>query len=118
MSGVTSADSGVISGLVGTTAQIGGALGLAILATLSMSRTVALRESGVPADRALISGYHLALWVATGLVATAIPIAMTALHPAPGSVAGVHDGTQATVHVGGAVFVHAGRSAGHHRHPA
>ena len=44
MSGVTSADSGVISGLVGTTAQIGCALGLAVLATLSMSRTVALRE--------------------------------------------------------------------------
>ena len=56
MSGVTSADSGVTSGLMGTTAQIGGALGLAVLATLSMSRTVALRESGVPTARLRVSG--------------------------------------------------------------
>jgi EmrB/QacA subfamily drug resistance transporter len=113
MSGATS-DSGVISGLVATTAQMGGALGLAVLATLSTSRTVGLRENGVPMDLALISGYHLAFWVAAGLVAAAIAIAMTALHPTPRSASGAQHATRATVHVGGAVFVHAGTPAGHH----
>jgi MFS family permease len=82
MSGATPADAGLASGLVNTTAQVGGALGLAVLATLSASRTKELVAAGTARPEALTSGYHLAFLVAAGLVAAAIAVALTVLQPA------------------------------------
>jgi EmrB/QacA subfamily drug resistance transporter len=81
MSGASPADAGLASGLVNTTAQVGGALGLAVLATVSASRTSALIGRGAPVTAALTSGYQLAFWIAFGLVAAAIAIAATVLRP-------------------------------------
>ena len=87
MSGATPQDAGLASGLVNTTAQVGGAIGLAVLATLSASRSEDLGAAGTPVAEALTSGYQLAFWIATALVAAAIVVALTVLEtvaaPAP-----------------------------------
>jgi MFS family permease len=81
MSGATPQDAGLASGLVNTTAQVGGALGLAVLATLATSRTNTLTASGHPVASALTSGYHLAFWVAAALVGCALVVVLAAVEP-------------------------------------
>jgi EmrB/QacA subfamily drug resistance transporter len=81
MSGATRSDSGLASGLVNTTLQVGGALGLAVLATLATDRTESLIASGESAPSALTDGYQLAYLVGAGLVVGAIGIALAVLRP-------------------------------------
>jgi EmrB/QacA subfamily drug resistance transporter len=86
MSGAAPSEAGLASGLVNTTQQVGGALGLAVLATLSATRTDNLLHGGKAAADALTGGYHLAWAVGTGLLVAAIGFAVTILQPAPAMV--------------------------------
>ncbi|HEX7058978.1 MAG TPA: MFS transporter [Solirubrobacterales bacterium] len=81
MSDATPSDAGLASGLANTTPQIGGAVGLAVLATLATDRTDALLAQGESTAAALNDGYHLAYLVGAALVAIAVAVTLTVLRP-------------------------------------
>jgi MFS family permease len=60
MSEVGPEDSGLASGIVNTAFMMGGALGLAVLASLAAFRSAGLQAAGAAAPEALTAGYHLA----------------------------------------------------------
>jgi EmrB/QacA subfamily drug resistance transporter len=74
MSGATAEDSGLASGLVNTTQQVGAAVGLAVLSTLAASRVTA----ELPTAEELTSGFRLAFGAGAGIMGAAI-VAATVL---------------------------------------
>jgi EmrB/QacA subfamily drug resistance transporter len=79
MSGATPEDAGLASGFVNTSMQVGGAIGLAVLATLSGERTKNLLADGEGQLQALTSGYHVAYLAGAILAAIAVAIAIFVL---------------------------------------
>jgi EmrB/QacA subfamily drug resistance transporter len=78
-SGVASGDSGLASGLLNTTQQVGGSLGLAILSSVSTSRTTSALDGGSALPLALTHGFKGAFVVAAGLCAVAVVLALVLL---------------------------------------
>ena len=74
--GVDGGEAGLAGGLVNTSQQVGGALGMAALATLAASRTESLAASGAPVDVALAGGFSLAYLGAAGFAVIAAGVAL------------------------------------------
>ena len=71
LAGVTERDAGVAAGLIDTSQQLGGAIGIAIASTVAAAHSRVLAGQGHAAAVALTGGFHWALWVCglTGLAA-------------------------------------------------
>jgi EmrB/QacA subfamily drug resistance transporter len=82
MSGADSSDAGLASGLFNTTQQLGGALGVATLATLAAARTDHALAAGSEPAAALTAGYHAAWAVGATLIAAAFTLALVLLRRA------------------------------------
>ncbi|MBA3245562.1 MAG: DHA2 family efflux MFS transporter permease subunit [Actinobacteria bacterium] len=74
MGGVKPSDAGLASGVVNTAFMMGGALGLAVLASLAASRTDSLDASGSDSLVALTGGYHVAFLVGALFAAAAAAV--------------------------------------------
>jgi EmrB/QacA subfamily drug resistance transporter len=104
MSDVSPEESGLASGIVNTAFMMGGALGLAVLASLAASRTDSLRASGHSQVSALVGGYHVAFLAGALFAVTAAAIGATLLRT------GQQSAVEADVLIGAPAGAEAGSS--------
>jgi len=79
LAGVEGPEAGLASGLINTSQQIGGALGLAILATVATTRTENQLAAGTAPPEALTNGFTLAFWVAAGFAVVSLVTTLVVL---------------------------------------
>jgi EmrB/QacA subfamily drug resistance transporter len=83
MNDVEPQESGIASGIVNTSFMMGGALGLAILASIAAARTTSLQDAGHSAIASLNGGYHIAFLVGAVFSASAAVIGAVFLRVRP-----------------------------------
>jgi EmrB/QacA subfamily drug resistance transporter len=82
VTGVRERDAGLASGLINTSQQVGGAIGIAITSTVATAHTSHLLGAGHAPGGALTSGFHVAFVVSAAFAAAGALIALTMIHRA------------------------------------
>src|SRR5215468_3941174 len=95
LAGVAEQEAGLASGLLNTSQQLGGAIGVAIASTVAASRLGTLLGQGKPVNVALTGGFHWALWVCGTIALLALPTAATLLPRGKAAPASRHDAAPA-----------------------
>jgi EmrB/QacA subfamily drug resistance transporter len=74
LAGVAEHEAGLASGLLYTSQELGGALGIAIASSIAASRYRTLLHGGDTARAALTGGFHAAFWALGGIALLALPV--------------------------------------------
>jgi hypothetical protein len=77
LTGTTERDAGVASGLLSTSQNPGGAIGVAVASSIAASRFHSLIHHGYAASAALTGGFGWAMWVCGLTALAAVPVALT-----------------------------------------
>jgi MFS family permease len=72
LAGVQAKDAGLASGLINTSQQIGGALGIAVLSSVAVAHTTGATKAGDAVPQALTAGFQAAFWVGAGVAAIGV----------------------------------------------
>jgi EmrB/QacA subfamily drug resistance transporter len=81
LAGVEAREAGLASGLINTSQQIGGAVGVAVASTVFTSHLASRLQSGVAQPEALTSGFHMGFWVLFGIAIAGIVAAVALVRP-------------------------------------
>ncbi len=76
LAGIPAKDAGIASGLINTSQQIGGALGIAVLSSVAVAHTTDATKAGDAVPQALTSGFQAAFWVGAGIAAVGVVAAL------------------------------------------
>jgi EmrB/QacA subfamily drug resistance transporter len=91
LAGVSQAEAGIASGLINTSQQIGGAVGIALLSTIAISRTDDEVAAGTALPQAMTSGFQLAFWVGAGIALAGVAAALVLIRQEELAPAGAHE---------------------------
>jgi len=86
LAGVADREAGLASGLLNTSQQLGGAIGVALASTVAATHLSTLLGEGKPARVALTGGFSWALWVCGAIALLAIPVTAILLKRTPAPV--------------------------------
>jgi EmrB/QacA subfamily drug resistance transporter len=81
LAGVERHEAGLASGLINTAQQVGGAIGVAVTSSISISHFNHLVKSGTPVPQAFTSGTQWAFWVTVGIAVAGLIATMTLIRP-------------------------------------
>jgi EmrB/QacA subfamily drug resistance transporter len=81
LAGTTPQEAGLASGLINTSQQIGGAVGIAILSTIAASTTSSAVQSGKPVPNALTEGFQAAFWTGAAIAFVGVLVSIFLVRP-------------------------------------
>src|SRR6188472_3949319 len=76
LAGIPAEEAGIASGLINTSQQIGGALGIAVLSSVAVAHTTSATTAGDAVPQALTSGFQAAFWVGAGIALAGVVAAL------------------------------------------
>ena len=76
LAGIPAEEAGIASGLINTSQQIGGALGIAVLSSVAVAHTTDATKAGDAVPQALTSGFQAAFWVGAGIALAGVVAAL------------------------------------------
>ena len=95
LAGVPANDAGLASGLINTSQQIGGALGIAVLSSVAIAQTNDAAGAGDAVPQALTSGFQAAFWVGAGIAAAGVLASLVLIRNEDGGRTVLRDGGRA-----------------------